>query len=183
MKPSKIFIVFIFLLAFALNVSAQPPMPKVVWKNLREKYEKFEDVNPVIVNENAEPIFMCASVKFGIIHRYFKLFRFFEASGNWNDILHHGHPSDKKYEEKIMSNFKIEPRQARPLFFDAEDWMLLTEDELFPPGFRYNPDYKGKGKYKFTLRFYVGEKKSRKMFVTESPVFEITKDQKKDFDK
>jgi hypothetical protein len=165
MKPAKILIIFTFLLAFALQVSAQDKTPKVVWGNLQEKYKRFEDVKPIIVNDSDKTIFMFADVGLGIVYNYLELFRFFEDTGNWTYVLHHEHSADKKYQEKIMSNLKLEPQHERPIIFDAEGWMFLTEsDGMLRYGFRDNPDYKGKGKYKFKLQFYAGKKITKNIY-------------------
>lgn len=49
MKSVKFFITFTFLLAFAFQVSAQEKSPKIVWKNLQERYESFEEVKSQII--------------------------------------------------------------------------------------------------------------------------------------
>lgn len=186
MKYTKVFITFTFLLAFALQVSAQDKTPKLIWKNLQEKYEMFEDIKPVLVNEGDEPIFMFADVSLGVVYDYLELYRHFEGSGNnWREIIHGGHPVDKKHQEKIMSNFKIEPRQERPIIFDNEDWLFLTESDgvLSASSFIGYADRTGKGKYKFTTKFYTKEKKKMKEFITESPVFEIIQHQKSFFNR
>lgn len=62
MKSAKIFIAFTFLLVFAVCVSAKAQSPKIVWKNLQEKYESFYDIKPTIVNVSGEPIYFNCSV-------------------------------------------------------------------------------------------------------------------------
>lgn len=185
MKTIKHFSIFAFLLlvAFALNISAQ--QPKIVWKNLQEKYERFEDVKPTIINESGTTIYMFADVKLGIIEDYLELYRYFENTDSWLSVVHHKHPANKTLLKKTMSNFKLEPQQERPIIFDEEDWMDLTESNGVLPisSFRGNPIHKGIGKYKFRLQFYCGEKKSQKIITSESPVFEIAKEQKSYFDK
>ena len=52
MKLTKFFIIFTLLLIFALQVSAQDKMPKIVWKNLQEKYESFYKIEALVVNES-----------------------------------------------------------------------------------------------------------------------------------
>lgn len=184
MKLTKSLIIFGFLLAFVIQVSAQDKTPKIVWKNLQEKYERFEDIKPIIVNNSNERIYMFADVNLGIVHDYLKLYRFSETNKNWQWFYRHGHPINKEYQLKVMSNFSIEPLKEREIMIDDEGWFFLTEtDGLEPYVFRDNPIYKGKGKYKFTVQFYFGDKKSKKFFNSESPAFEITKDQKKYFDK
>lgn len=61
MKLAKILVVFTFLLAFAVCVSAQDKTPKIVWKNMKEKYESFYDIKPTIVNVSGEPIYFNCS--------------------------------------------------------------------------------------------------------------------------
>lgn len=186
MNRTKIFIAFTFLLAFAVCASAQDQTPKIVWKNLQEKYDSFEDVKPVLVNESDKTIFMFADVKLGVVYDYLELYRYFEDSGNnWREVTHGGHPTEKKFQEKIMSNFKIDLQQERPLVFDKEDWLFLTESDGVMPASSFigNTNQTGKGKYKFTVKFYVEERKKKKIFIAESHTFEITKDQKSFFNK
>lgn len=184
MKPAKIFITFTFLLAFAGCVSAQEQMPKIVWKNLQEKYERFEDIKPTILNANDKPIYIFTDTRLGVIYDYLELYRFFENSKKWFFVIQGGHPVNKKYQESIMSSLKIESRQEIPITLDDEDWLILTEsDGTSPYGFRDNPDYRGKGKYKLTLKFYTGDKKRKEMFISESPAFEIIKEQTTFFNK
>lgn len=189
MKSAKILIVFIFLLAFAFQVSAQTQTPKILWKNLQEKYERFEDIKPIIVNKSEKPIYMFADIKLGVVTNYVKLLRFSEENKKWDSFpimteLPIGMSETKglKYEKKIMSNFLMIPQQERELNFDGEDWGILTEsDGLNPYGFRDNPNYKGKGRYKFQLQFYIDNeinKKIKNFFISESPEFEIIKEQK-----
>ena len=163
MKSAKFFIIFIFLLTFAICGSAQEQMPKIVWKNVQKKYQKFEDVKPVIINEGDKTVYMFADVKLGILHDYLRISRLYE--GNVESFLYrHSHPTNKKIEAKIMSNFKIEPSQERPIIFDKEDWHFLVDADgvVESIGFRDNPEYKGKGYYKLKLQFYVVDKKSRR---------------------
>lgn len=186
MKQAKFFIAFTFLLAFAVCVSAQDQTPKIVWKNLQEKYESFEDVKPVLVNESNMTIFMFADVSLGVVYDYLELYRYFEDSGNnWRTIIHGGHPVNKKYQEKIMSNVKLESQQERPIVFDNEDWLFLTEsDGVFPASsFIGYENRTGVGKYKFNIKLYYKEKNKLKNFTVESPVFEITKEQKSFFNR
>ena len=58
MKVAKIFTVFTFLLAFAVCVSAQDEKPKVFWKNIQEKYKKFDEIKPILVNQSDKSIFL-----------------------------------------------------------------------------------------------------------------------------
>jgi hypothetical protein len=76
MKRAKIFIVFSFILAFAVCVSSQTP--KIVWKNLQEKYEKFEDIKPVIVNVSDQPIYFDCSYEYADQTEDVRLLRFDE---------------------------------------------------------------------------------------------------------
>ena len=61
MNRAKIFIVFTFLLAFAVCVSAQDKTPKIVWKNFPTEYKKLEYITPVIVNESDKSITLLPS--------------------------------------------------------------------------------------------------------------------------
>jgi hypothetical protein len=52
MKLTKLTIIFIFILAFALSVSAQDEKPNIVWENLQSEYEKVENIKPVVINKS-----------------------------------------------------------------------------------------------------------------------------------
>lgn len=58
MKSAKFFIIFTFLLIFVLQVSAQDKKPKIVWKNLQEKYENFYDIKPSLLNVSNQVIYI-----------------------------------------------------------------------------------------------------------------------------
>ncbi len=79
MKIAKIFIGFTLLLAFAVCASAQADSPKVFWKNVQEKYKKFDEIKPILVNQSDKSIFLYK------LHPYWNahLQRFNEETKAW----------------------------------------------------------------------------------------------------
>ena len=185
MKLTRSIPILIFLYFTSSLVSlGQEERSQLVWKNFQDRYNNFEDVKPSVVNIGDKPVYIFADMKLGIVYDYFELYRFFEDNNNWRRILHAGHSPDKKYREKIMSNLKIDPSEERPLILDDEDWFFMTEsDGLQPYGFRDDPSHKGRGRYKLRLHYYVGVNKDRVLLMSESPIFEITQDQRKFLDR
>ncbi|HMS39069.1 MAG TPA: hypothetical protein PKE69_02500 [Pyrinomonadaceae bacterium] len=84
MKSAKFLIVFTFLLTFALQVSAQEQTPKIVWKNLQEKYDRFKDIEPTVFNDGDSPIFMPNSFSNAIEYGFIKLLKFDEEKNKWS---------------------------------------------------------------------------------------------------
>jgi len=170
MKLAKVFIVFTFLLAFAVCVSAQEQTPKIVWKNLQEKYESFYDIKPQIINESDVSIYYDS---------YFFPFvdfeRFDEKSGSWkiSRVWHCGtgyKPNIQKvrFMEQILFNF------------GKNDWDEITiEDSIGEPKFKRFPEYNGTGKYRFKFEFGI-KKSNANLLVSYSPEFEVIE---KDFKK
>jgi hypothetical protein len=171
MKSAKIFIVFIFLLAFTVCVSAQGQALNIVWKNLQEKYESFNDINPTIINENNFPIYY--DTYFYPNHIQLEILN--EKSNSWIVSL----PSlcGTGYKPSIK---KAKSLEQIPFGFYKEHWSDITvQDSLGDYKFKKYPSYEGKGKYRF--KFFFGVKKSSyDTFVSYSPIFEVIE---KDFKK
>src|SRR5690349_5217042 len=151
MKSTKIFIAFTFLLAFAVCVSAQEQTPKIVWKNLQEKYKKLEDVKPIIRNQSSQPIyFYCSNSDYGSFNNYgydgkFKLLWNANNSGwGWNVMLCGFHtPKELKRIEKqekrieelkrvgkyIPTGCKLEPNQEYEIKFSEKLWQYIIFGE------------------------------------------------------
>ena len=193
MKSAKFFITFTFLLAFAVCVSAQEQMPKIIWKNLQEKYESFEDIKPVLVNESNQSIYFDCSME------YFEktnLQRYVEQSDNtkllyfdnerniwgWNVMVCGTVTREEKKELKIKyseierlqkqgkyipTGCKINPNEEYALNFNSEQWKKL----IYGDGI--GPTYKS-GKFKFEINYWwFNSYKNSGAQIMESPEFEV----------
>ena len=160
MNRAKIFIAFTFLLAFAVCVSAQEQMPKIVWKNLQEKYERFEDVKPVLANQSDKPIFVLLPTEF-----FSKLLIFDSKTNNWNQSSAFGYCGNIRVGK---SNTKIAPSSELTLGYDW-DWMFQGDQAMFD-SYKTIPIYQGENKYKLQI-LYKNEKSSKEYLTSESPEF------------
>jgi hypothetical protein len=79
MKLGKKLFVFVFLLVFALQVSAQADSPKIFWKNVEAKYKKFDEIKPILVNRSDKSIYLYKIYPHWNAH----LQRFNEDSQEW----------------------------------------------------------------------------------------------------
>jgi hypothetical protein len=168
MKSAKFFIVFTFLFAFALQFSAQDKTPKIVWKNLQEKYESFYDIKPFVVNEGNESLF--------IYSPYFSLslYKWNEVTNEWFSTIRMSCGTGVK-----ISGEKLKPQNKLEIFLDNETWDTMTiGNDLNFWNFKSFPDYTGKGKYKLGLLYSF--KKSDSPIKIFSPEFEVIE---KDFKK
>lgn len=170
MKPLKILILFVFLLSFAIQISAQNDKQIIVWKNLQERYERFEDIKPQILNASK------SSVYFDIYHFPYADFEVFDKkSGLWkiSQVWHCG----TGYKPQIR---KIKATEQFSINFGSEALNEITTiDSIGTPKFRKLPDYDGIGRYR--LKFTFGIKKSDfNQSVSYSPEFEVIE---KDFKK
>lgn len=170
MRLAKFFIAFTFLLAFAFQISAQEKTPKIVWKNLQERYGSFEEIKPQIINESGFPLYYDA-----YYFPYVDFERFDEKSNSWtiSRVWHCG----TGYKPSVV---KIKLSEQVAFNFGKDDWeQITTEDSTGEPKFRKFPDYNGTGKYRF--KFIFGVKKSvLDSQVSYSPEFEVIE---KDFKK
>jgi hypothetical protein len=182
MKPAKIFIIFTFLfLAFALQISAQDKTPKIVWKNLKEKYEKFEDIVPIVFNDSEFPIFMPKSFLGAIEYGHISLLKFDESQNKWmrNYIAFCG-TLTKQERKNIAQNlvgFKLDLKTERQIRFDGLELSYLIKSDIGSNGFTELAHYNGTGRYKFQVYF---SRDMKKFFLSESPEFEVIE---KDFKK
>lgn len=162
MKSVKIFIAFTFLLAFAVCVSAQELTSKIVWKNLQEKYERFEDVRPIIVNVSNEPVYFNCNMELSLLYGDIKLFMFDEKYNGWtwnNMICGYQTPKMRKSAEKrsrkdeklkqsgkyVPPGCKLDVGEEFEISFNESQWQ---EIRFGPAGPQYNS-----GKFKFQI-FY-----------------------------
>ncbi len=193
MKIAKIFIVFTFLLAFAVCVSAQDKTPKIVWKNLQEKYESFYDVKPVLVNEGNQPIYIDCTLEYFEPYQMnysveksdnTKLLMFDEENNLWDWNVRVCADVYGKDREKLKNQYKaieklkkagkyfpmgckIKPNEGFALNFNEKQWLSLIQgDGIFD-------SYKS-GKFKFKLSYWwYSSLKDQGQEVSESPVFTV----------
>lgn len=181
MNRAKIFIAFTFLLAFAVCVSAQEQTPKIVWKNLQEKYERFEDIKPVILNNSNTPIFMPQVYLDAIPYGNIQLLKFDNKQTKFvpNYTAFCGTISKEGWKQVTLSwaNYKLNSNTERQMKFDDLEWFYLTKSDIGSEGFTEEPNYNGTGEYKFQMSFSQDRKG---FFVVESPIFQVIE---KDFKK
>ena len=175
MNQAKFFIAFIFLLAFALCVSAQAQIPKIVWENLQENYQGFENIRPQIRNIFNKPLYLYPTLDIEVQV-------FDEKTNEWNLSKYafvtdyNGRKPPKRKSIKLNSNET----------FDISDWIywnysLLGEHGAFQP---YNkpdwdkmPDYKAGKNYK--LKIFYSEEKFKDLLESESPEFWVKPEETK----
>lgn len=161
MKSVKIFVIFIFLLAFAFQVLAQDRTPKIVWKNLQEKYESFYDIKPVVINEGTKPVFIYTP------YFHLGLVRWDKVREEWAESIR----TDCGTGDNI-SGEKLKPQNKLEIYLDNEVWDAMTiGNDLNFWNFKSFPDYTGRGKYKLKLRY--SYKKSGLPLEAFSPEFEV----------
>ena len=166
MKSAKFFIFFAFLLAFALQVSAQNEQPRIVWKDLQEKYESFYDIKPSIVNNDIKTFYLYDPYYSVALYR-------FDQKYGWinSEVIRCGTGL------KLSVN-KLRPRNEVLVNLNKETWDEMTIADSVTPKFKKLSTYEGTGKYK--LRLYYGVNKSNLYLETFSPEFEVIE---KDFKK
>lgn len=193
MNRTKIFIVFTFLLAFAAGVSAQDKTPKIVWKNLQQKYESFYDVKPVIINESNQPIYFdCTLADFekNKMSSYVeqsdntKLLYFNEERNIWDwNVMICGTVSKKEREELkkqykeieklqkegkyIPRGCKINPNEEFALNLNDNQWSTLIRGDGIGPTYEF-------GKFKFEINYWwYNSRKDSGRETSKSPEFWI----------
>lgn len=163
MKSTKIFIAFTFLLAFALQVSAQEKMPKIVWKNLQEKYEKFEDIKPIIENQSDNSIFLAKIYPLWSA----RLIGFNEQTQKWESK---GGAIKLCYTvEDALVPIEIKSQESRSVSVSQETISAYQEQENSELIFK---------KYKLILSYslvtWTREQKPERIYKTISPEFEVS---------
>ncbi len=160
MKSAKIFIIFTIVLAFVLQVSAQDEKPKIVWKNLQEKYGKFEDIKPIIKNLSDKPIYLFDS------YYSIKLIVYMEDKKDWITLYPFICGTDLN-----IKPYKIPTQNDFELIIRKSFWDLNTDD---PVGLNSIKSYKNKEIGKFRLKLTFGLKKSALYSETSiSPEFQV----------
>ncbi len=193
MNRAKIFIAFTFLLALTVCVSAQTQTPKIVWKNLQEKYDSFYGVKPIIINESDQPIYFDCTLKYfeqQKLNSYVeqsdntKLLMFDEERNMWNwNVMICGTVSKKeraelkkqykkierlqKEEKYVPAGCKINPKEEFALNFSDDQWSTLVQGDGIGP--TYNS-----GKFKFEVKFWwYNSRKDNGQKTSESPEFRV----------
>jgi hypothetical protein len=178
MNRAKIFIAFTFVLAFAVCVSAQERTPKIIWKNVQEKYESFYDINPTIVNVSNQPIYFdCSPPDLGDGDKDFKLLQFYEETKSyiWNVMVCGTMPEKMRKEQEkarkevaklkkkgkyVGNSCKLDPNDQFSFSFTKEQWNYLIWGDGSIGSYK-------SGKFIFTVRFesqYAYETTSSKEF-------------------
>jgi hypothetical protein len=182
MKFKQFTIIFLFLLALAVSVSAQDEKPNVVWKNLQERYESFEDVQPIIQNPNGFPVFIPISFETATEYGQIRLLKFDDVENQWKlNVVAFCGTLTKKERKSIETNpykYTLESEKERKIILDGIMWFNL-KNSYVGAGFVNDSNYLGKGRYKFQFPIYKNQK-SDKFFLVESPEFEVFE---KDFKK
>lgn len=177
MKSARIFIIFIFLLAFALQVSAQEKTPKLVWKNIQEKYVSFEDIKPILENQSDSSVFLA---------RIYPL---------WSARLVGFNEQTQKWENKLdalrlcytVENasvpIEITSQENRNVSINWETTSIFQE-LLSNKSKNSKSDKNSEAifkKYKLILDYalepWTGEQKPKRIYKTISPEFEVSGDE------
>jgi hypothetical protein len=160
MKAVKIFIIFTFLLAFALQVSAQDEKPKIVWKNVQEKYKNFSEIKPVLVNQSNKAIFLPKIVPL------------------WDARLQRFNNETQKWEEGTRSrSCLMVPNPNTPIRISPDKewetvlyWQISTDSYTNPKVFitEYQESRPLIGKYRLYIQYafepWTGSKTSKQTF-------------------
>ncbi|CAN5183446.1 hypothetical protein BH20ACI1_BH20ACI1_27570 [soil metagenome] len=159
MNRAKIIIAFTFLLSFAVCVSAQDEKPKIFWKNVEAKYENFSEINPILVNQSNEAIFLP------------------KIAPLWDAHLQRFNNETQKWEEgargiicATVSNpntpIKIDPNKEREVVLY---WQISTDSYGDPKVFKteYRDSRPLIGKYRLYIQYafepWTGSKRPKKI--------------------
>lgn len=146
MKSAKIFIIFIFLSAFAFQVSAQDEKPKIFWKNIETKYKKFSYIKPILVNQLDKSIYLYKIYPYWNAH----LQRFNDQTKNWEIG---GKGIGCATVSKPLEPIEIKPNEEREVELAWE----LSTDNFEKPKFFELQDHETLrplvGKYKLYLSY------------------------------
>ena len=161
MKTAKIFIIFTFLIILVLQISAQDRKTQIVWRNLQEKYERFEDIRPVIKNLFNKPIYL-ADPYYSV-----KIMYFDEDSKDWITVRELICGTSTK---PVPPN-KIFAQKDFKLTLNRVFWELTREQYDGP---KLIENYRKAGIDRFKLELTYGTKKSSPYsIVSVSPEFTV----------
>lgn len=118
MKSAKSLIIFTFLLAFVLQVSAQDSESQIFWKNVSPKYKKFSEIKPILVNQSDKSIYLYKLYPYWNAH----LQRFNEETKQWESG---GKGIGCGTVEKPLEPIVIKPNEERQIELA---WELSTDD-------------------------------------------------------
>lgn len=168
MNRTKFFITLIFFVTFAFQASAQEKQtPKIVWKNLRESYQSFEEVKPQILSNFGKPLYLYPTLDV-------QIFVFDDAAQKWDLSKYIVNTCDVGEKAPKRESLKFNPNQT----IDISKWIywnyaLLGENGAFQsyykPDWDKMPDYREGKKYKLVLTY--SEKKYKDRSESESPEF------------
>lgn len=118
MNRAKFFVVFTFLSAFALQISAQTDTSKIFWKNVETKYKKFSEIIPILVNQSDKSIYLYKVYPYWNAH----LQRFNEETQKWEAG---GRGISCATVEKPFEPIEIKPNEERKIELA---WKLSTDN-------------------------------------------------------
>lgn len=158
MRKINHFSIFVFLLlvAFASNVSAQ--QPKIVWTNLQSKYDRVEDIKPFIVNESDKPIFIVPLFYLAVLSR------FDARTKEWKRL----DPYLCGFAAAKITSIRLNAKRKVSIDFHKDTLLSQTQSPFMPP---LEPQSIRKVKYK--LKIYYGLNRSEIDLVSDSPEFEV----------
>lgn len=177
MNRAKVFIAFTFLLAFAFQVSSQDKAPKLVWKNLQEKYENFEDIKPILENQSDNSVFLARIYPLWSA----RLLGFNEQTQKWENKLDALRICYAV--EDALSPIEIKSQENRNVSINWEStsaFQELLSDRSKNSEKNTNSETTFK-KYKlildYALESWTREQKPKRIYKTISPEFEVSGDE------
>ncbi len=158
MKLTKLIIIFI--VAFAVSISAQDEKPKIVWENLQTEYTKVEDIKSILVNKSESAIYIYPSGFY-----FAKLLRFNAYSKQWENQ----NPMICGFAAAEIKPYKFEREDKLEIDFFSENF--YTRSPFMPS---IETQEIRRVKYKFQVRY--GFSKSKIDQISESPEFEFVEE-------
>lgn len=175
-KSPIFFIIFTFVLAFAFQLSAQDKMPKIIWKNLQEKYVSFEDVKPILENQSDSSVFLARIYPLWSA----RLLGFNEQTQKWENKLDALRLCYTV--EDALSPIEIRSQDNRNVSINWEStsaFQELLSDRSKSSESNKNSEAIFK-KYKLILDYalepWTREQKPKRIYKTISPEFEVSGD-------
>ena len=168
MKQLATIIVISWAAALTMAASAQITKPRIVWSNLRERYEDLGDIKPRIELRNAK------SVIWRMLDQDNCLWRYDETEKRWIEGNYLVDDVGPEYRQSII----LEQNKPMDLFFHSEQFFERDKKRgyFFQSAPEYgNKSYPANGKYK--ILFYYGTNPLKPNVldsVAESPTFLIS---------
>lgn len=158
MKTVNYLSIFAFLLLIAFASKTLAWSPKLVWKNLQNKYEQVEDIKPIIVNEGDKPIFIVPSFYLA------RILRFNAQTNEWEER----DPYLCGYAAARIIPIRLDSKRKISVDFYKDALLSQIQSQFMPP-LEAQPIRKGK----YKLKLYYGLNRSKIDLVSVSPEFEI----------